>query len=88
MVLHTIYSYARKLIRLIVIGLVLSQDMEIYNVNKFGFKNFNPSIIIDENSLTGDYEVYSVNKFGLKQINPDEIIESDKFNRHSLKHTW
>ncbi|MDP6229941.1 MAG: hypothetical protein QF765_04455, partial [Candidatus Marinimicrobia bacterium] len=41
-----------------------SQDMEIYETNKYGLKNITPSIIIDENSITGDFEVYSVNKYG------------------------
>ena len=54
--------------------------MEIYETNKFGLKNITPSIIIDENSITGDFEVYSVNKFGLKNISPDEIIENDEYN--------
>jgi len=59
---------------------VNSQDIEIYETDQFGLINITPSIIIDENTLTGNYEVYSVNRFGLKNILPNEIIENDEFS--------
>jgi len=55
-----------------------SQDMEIYDT-KYGIKNITPSIIIDENSLTGDYDVYSVSKYGLRNISPDAVIENNEY---------
>ena len=55
-----------------------AQNMEVYETNKFGFKEITPSIIIDQNSNTGDYEVFAVNKFGFKEINPDGF--------HMMKH--
>jgi len=56
-----------------------AQDLEIYKTN-LGIKNIFPSIIIDENTITGEYEVYKVNKFGLKNINPDEIITNAEYS--------
>lgn len=31
--------------------------MEIYKTNEAGIKNVIPSIIVDENNITGDYKV-------------------------------
>lgn len=36
---------------------IYSQDMEIYKTNEAGIKNVIPSIIVDENNITGDYKV-------------------------------
>ncbi len=56
-----------------------SQDMEVYDVNKYGLTSSFPSIVIDENTTTGDYEVFSVDTIGLCKINPDKIVTSDEF---------
>ena len=56
-----------------------AQDIKIYKTDQLGIKNITPSIIIDENSMTGEYKVYSINEFGLRNIHPDEIIENDKY---------
>ena len=63
----------------LLIGVCFGQNIEVYNTNKYGLKDLNPSIIIDENSTTGEYEVFSVNKYGLRNINPDEIINKDEY---------
>ncbi len=54
------------------------QNLEIYDT-KYGIKNITPSIIIDENSVTGDYDVYSVSKYGLRNISPDAVIENNEY---------
>lgn len=64
----------------IIIGKAYSQDLKIYDTNRMGIKNLAPSIVIDENTLTGDYSVYSVSKHGLRNITPDAIIEDDEYS--------
>ncbi|NPE30042.1 hypothetical protein HNV12_19235 [Methanococcoides sp. SA1] len=56
-----------------------SQYYKLYETDQYGIKEVTPSIIIDEDTVSGNFEVYTLDKLGLKQIFPDEIIENKSF---------
>ena len=50
-----------------------SDEIKIYDVNKYGIKNISPSEIIQKQD--NEYNVYSVNQYGVQDISPSRVIE-------------
>lgn len=72
----------KKLIVLVIILISLplfSQEIKIYETNKYGLKSLYPStIIVKEGNNT--YNEYKVNRYGLKKLYPNRTIIVDNDN--------
>ena len=61
----------------------LNNKAKVYNVDKYGYKEINPSLIIEKDRYN-QYKtsVYETDKYGYKKLNPSQIIEKDKYNEN------